>query len=146
MRWKPPAARACVRKNQVDVAGDEAGDNRAAGRNIIGSVFEIKCDLTGQRFIERVHKAVGSSVERVMLDELADADDVLLRIGSFFGGSLCGFFCSGRLSGGFGAGGRFGGSGGCGSVGGAGSQAQAEHRAQQQGKQLFHKSFLLCIW
>ena len=47
-RWKRPAgAGGCVRKNQVDVAGDEAGDNRAAGRNIIGSVFEIKCDLTG---------------------------------------------------------------------------------------------------
>ena len=80
-----------------------------------------------------------------MLDELADADDVLLRIGS----GLCG------LSGSIGRrslfGSRFysrlrGPGGGCGSVGGAGSQAQAEHRAQQQGKQLFHKSFLLCIW
>ena len=79
-----------------------------------------------------------------MLDELADADDILLCVGgSLFSGLFGGFGLGGRLSGGF-SGGR-GGLGGRG-VGCAGSQAQAEHGAQQQGKQLFHKSFLLCIW
>ncbi len=38
--------------------------------------FSLKLDLTGQRLVQRVNKALRRGVKRVMLHELADADGV----------------------------------------------------------------------
>lgn len=66
-----------VRHDEIHAVGNEAVDDGGAVGAVAGGVLVLEFDLAGQRLIQRVDEALRGGVERLVLHELADADDVL---------------------------------------------------------------------
>ena len=88
--------RSGVRHDEVDALGDKAVDDGGAAVGIAGGVLLLNLDLTGQRLVQRVNKALRRGVKRLVLHELADADGVLraFAVGAALIVVLCGLIAA----------------------------------------------------
>ena len=91
-----------VGQDQIDASGDKAADDGGAVGGIAGSVLLVKLDVAlAQLLGQSVLEALGGGVQRLVLDQLADADGIDLVVGAFGGGSffaLRGGRCGGGIS------------------------------------------------
>ena len=122
-----------VGHDQVNIVGNELGNDRGAVGRLIAGVLIVKLHLVAQQLGEGVLEPPGGLVQGGVLHLLADTD-VVHPVGAGRGGGRAGAAL--RAAGGGGAG-----------VGGpahAGGEGQAHGQNQARGKKLFHVSFLLC--
>ena len=125
--------RGSVGQDQVNAVGDKAVHNGSAVGGIAGGVLLIKFYIALAQLLDQsVLEALGRSVQRFVLNQLADADIVDLAVGG--SSAVCGAL------GGFGGG--SGVSGGCGGIRrsgrSAGGQAHGHGGCHHKGNCFFH--------
>ena len=79
-----------VGHDQIHAVRHEAVDDGGAVDGIAGGVLFHDLHLTGQRLVQRVDKALGGGIQRIVLHQLADADGILgvVAAGAVSGGLL----------------------------------------------------------